>query len=661
MEVFPGLASGDASTNPYKRVLEELVGALSEALGVEGGWELERLITTPPRHVGADLAFPLMRYTRGRVSGEALSALRGALEGRRLFQKAELMGGFLNVWLDPVEYSRLVFSALESAGDSYGAPTRLARRLRVVVEHTSANPVHPIHLGTARNTSIGDTLARMLSFYGHDVNRRFYVDDVGAQTAYLAYGLSKLGDPGVWRRLAEGWKPDHFIGLVYALTYQLVELASVKRRVEALREEGGEEYREALSTQDRLVNSIARLSERHPRVFNILSKGIMSDPDPQRRVYEWIGAYERGEEPVKSIVREAVRMALEGMQETLRRFNTAFDAWDYESDLVWKSLVGEVLARARSSPYFTLHKEAEALDLSSLAEDPELRRRLRIPGGLDVPPLILRRSDGTTLYTTRDVAYSIYKFRETGADLVVNVVGKEQTLPQAQVRLALHAIGYGEMAERMIHYSYEMVALPGRRMSSRRGEIVTVDEVLDMLRERAKGEIEARRMPYQGEEREAIAEKIAVGALRYFLVSVDADKPLTLKLDEVLDFERNTAPYIQYSYARASGILRKAGSVPAAPHGHEPARERGERFQLLKLVGEYPYRLERAVAELRPEYLVEYLGRIASAFHRWYDTDPVLGERDETAREYKLALVAGVRRVLGGALRLLGVEPLERM
>lgn len=661
MEVFPGLASGSRDADPYGQAVDLLVGVLSRRLGVVDRWELERLVAEPPRHVGADLAFPLMRFTRGKAGRDVVEGILGELRESPLVARAELVGGFLNVWLEPREYSRRVFKALSTMGERYGAPPSLGRRLRVVVEHTSANPVHPIHVGTARNTSLGDTLARMLSFYGHEVNRRFYVDDVGAQTAYLAYGLHKLGGPSEWRRLSQGWKPDHWIGLVYALTYQLVELAGLKKRIEEARDEGGEEYRELVSQQDRLVSSLARLRERHPEVFDRLTKAIMEDPDPQARVYEWIRLYERGEEPVRGIVRSAVEMALEGMRQTLDRMGAVFDAWDFESDLVWGGLVAEILARARQSPYYTLHKEAEALDLGRLAEDPEVRRRLRIPGALEIPPLILRRSDGSTLYTTRDIAYSVKKYQETHADLIVNVVGKEQTLPQAQVRLALYALGYREVAERMLHYSYEMVNLPGRRMSSRRGEIVTVDEVLDSLREGALGEMQARGMDYPQDMREEIAEKIAVGALRYFLVSVDADKPLTLDLREVLDFNRNTAPYIQYSYARASGILRRAGQAPLEPPSHEPAGTQGERWNLLKLIGQYPYRLGRAVAELRPEYLVDYLGRLANAFHKWYDTDPVLTEEDPGARAYKLALVGALRRVLGSAMRILGVEPLERM
>ncbi len=651
------MISLEACWNPYGTMMNSIVRALSTVVGMDPD-TIEKSLEEPPAHIDADLAFPLMRYVRraGISPQEALEKFKEAA-AKSISIEARLERGYLNMRFDPQEYSRLTFEALRTMGNEYGKPPG-KRGVKVVVEHTSANPVHPLHIGHARNASLGDTLARLLSFTGHDVERRFYIDDVGRQTAVLIYGLLKLGGPDDWTRMMGGEKPDHWIGLVYALTNLLVELKKIKTTLEKGVEE--EEYRRLVREQDSIVYRIAELKEKCPKVFEKLSQAIMKgEEDPEEEIRRMMISYEKGEEPYKSLVRAAVELALRGFRKTLEKLNVEFDKWDWESDLVWGGLVNEVIEKARTTPYYTMYKEAEALDFTPLIQNPDVRKRLRIPEGMEVPPLILRRSDGTTLYTTRDIAYSILKYRETGASLIINVIGKEQSLPQAQVRLALYAISYKDVAERMLHYAYEMVNLPGRKMSGRRGEYVTLDEVLEMLRKAASAEIE-KRSSTGSMNVEDVSKTVGYGAARYFLVSVSANKPLVFKVEEVVNFERNTAPYIQYAHARASGILRKAGNI-REPQSHEWAGENKLRLKLLKLVGKFPWVVDKAARELKPELIVEYLGELASTFNKWYTVDPVLSDPVEDRKMYKLGLVLGVKRVLRNALWILGVEAPERM
>ncbi len=642
----------NSARNPYGYYRSGVVACISKCLDLENDY-VDKILSEPPEHVGYDLAFPLMRFCRG--SGECIDKFTKCFgectSNLKLDVKHELTRGYFNVKINLVEYSKNTIKAVLELREDYGK-VDVGSGETVVVEHTSANPIHPLHIGHARNASLGDTLARLLSFTGYRVVRRFYIDDVGRQTAVVAYGLSILGGPRDWEKLMRGWKPDHWIGVVYALTNLLIELKNLKREI---RVASGDRYRELLSKQDSIVYAIAKLQEKARVEFEKLSEKIMSDnEDPEESIRVIMKSYEEGLEPYKTLVRKAVEYALAGFRETLSKLGVEFDKWDWESDLLWSGLVNEILEKARETPYYTMYKEAEALDLTALAEDEVVRRKLRIPGGLEVPPLILRRSDGTTLYTTRDIAYSILKFRDTGASMVINVVGKEQTLPQAQVRLALYALSYKSYAEKLVHYAYEMVNLPGRRMSGRRGEYVTLDEILDGLRRKAEEEL--RKRGGGG----ASPEDIGYGAARYFLVSVSASKPLTFKLEDVINFEKNTAPYIQYAHARASSILRKAGGFKE-PVKHDWCLENKLRGKLVKLIGKFPWIVSKAARELKPELIVEYLGSIAQAFNKWYTTDNVLNDEVEDRRNYKLCMVYGVKVVLKNALWILGVKAPDRM
>ncbi|MEM4036130.1 MAG: arginine--tRNA ligase [Fervidicoccaceae archaeon] len=636
--------------DPFGYVVGELGTRVAKVLGVEPE-KVEALIVEPPRHVGADLCVPLMRLTRDSDLAAAASSEVSSLP---FVERAETQRGYLNVWIKGEALSEMLFGALDALGDSYGIP-RIEKKLKIVVEHTSANPVHPLHIGHARNACIGDSLARLLEFVGHDVERRFYVNDVGRQTALLVYGLMKLGGPSEWRELMGDTKSDHWFGLVYALTNLLVELRALRKRLEEA--ETDEEKREVIARQDALISRIARVAEKSAELFSALSSAISKDEDPEEEISKIMRSYEAGEEPYKSIVREAITLVLRGFEETLGRLEIKFDKWDFESEVVWEGLVDEVSREASRSRLLTVYKDALALDLTPLASTRELRERLRIPAGLEVPPLILRRRDGTTLYTTRDIAYTLKKFGESGADVVINVIAKEQTLPQAQLRLALYALGYASYAERLIHYSHELVSVPGLKMSARLGEYISVDEVLDMLEARLRSEYSGRGREVDGEA----ARALAAASLRYYLVSVDADKPLELRLSDVLDPDKNTAPYLMYSYARACGILRKAEKEPVEAIEHFWASEFELRRELVKRCSQFPYVVRKASHDLKPSMIAEYVGELARVFNKWYDEDPVLSDPLESRKRYKIALVRAVRIVLSNSMRILGIKPLERV
>ncbi|AEM39218.1 arginyl-tRNA synthetase [Pyrolobus fumarii 1A] len=647
------------------RLLARAVVETLRAKGVNVDEKIvEYLVAEPPRPDYGDFGIPLHRWAREArtdprvLAEEAAGRLRET--AGNLFSDVKSIGPYLNIRLNPVEYSKLVFEAARLEGDGYGQ-VKTEKPERIVVEHTSANPVHPLHIGHARNMALGDTLARMLRARGHIVQTRYYVNDMGTQVAVLAYGVMLLGE----RRVPEGVKPDHWLGLVYAITHTLADIQKVKKELEEAKRRGNEEeIREKQEELDKLVAAAARLRERDEQLFDRLAEAIGKRSDPWSEIYEIVRKYEfRSDKETVDTVRWVAETVLKGIRETMERFDALPEVWDWESELVWGGLVGEILERARQSPYFTIHKGAPALDLREIQQDPEVREKLELPKTFEIPPLILQRSDGTTLYTTRDIAYTLKKFREFNADRVINVIAAEQRLEQLQVRLALIALGYRREALNTVHYAYEMVNLPGRSMSGRRGEYVDLDGLYEAAFVRALEEVEKRNAELPREEKERIASQIAIGAIRFTLVSVSASKPITFRLEEALNFERNSAPYLQYTYARAHNILAKWGKpIPWDEVDYTAVeREPAERAELVKLLAVYPHVFAKAADELRPELLAQHLLRIADVFNRWYPKDPVIHEQDPGTKAFKLALVYSVRAALRSGLSLLGVPTPERM
>jgi len=626
----------------------EFSKCVAEALGAD--WRtIYAALQVPPREDFGDIAILSVK------AGLDASTIAVGAEKCRYVESARTSGIYVNITLNRAVFADTVARSVSSSGYRFGVEVA-ARPLRVVVEYVSANPVHPLHVGAGRNAVLGNALYRMLSRAGHIVQRRFYINDVGRQTAVLALGFKLLGEEP-----PENVKPDHWAGMLYAATNILIEVGNLKKRMLQASEE---ERREILKKIDELLADLARIRERAPDLVDKLIDEFNSIDDPEREIREIMKKYEQGERETVNLVRRVVSHVIRGFEETLKKLGVEFDVWDWESDLVWGGEVKKILDSLLSSEHVVHHKGVPAVDFSKILTD-EVRRTLRIPKTLEVPPLVLLRSDETTLYTVRDIAYTLKKFAEFNADLVVNVIASEQTLPQAQLRLALYTLGFRREAENLVHYSYEMVLVEGERMSSRRGRLVTLDELLHEAKSRILEELKKR----GSEESEEVAERVAAAAIKFALLKVTPSRPLKFTWDSVLDFERNTAPYLLYTYARIKGIERKAAelSIPTDMEtlieGTSFAKLTSDpmRWRLVKLIAQYPLAVEQAYRDLDPSFIAFELLKIADAFNTWYERDPVIKEADEELRYGKLLLVELFERVIKGGLDLLGIDVVERL
>ncbi|RLI29910.1 arginine--tRNA ligase [Candidatus Bathyarchaeota archaeon] len=478
------------------------------------------------------------------------------------------------------------------------------------------------------------------------------MDDVGRQTAIIAYGYEKLGRPK-----PEG-KPDHFIGLIYTITNCIIEIERLKREIKKAEELSLREDLAQLRRQlDDWVSVAAELREKHRNLFDKLLDEARRDENPEQAVNELNRRYEEGEETAKRLIREVADQCLEGFRKTFERVGIRFDSWDWESDFVWKSHVRKTLEKLKSTPYVFQSAGVLEFDAEKVADDFELKPKLGLRKDYEIPSLTLMRADGTTLYTTRDIAYSIWKLEK--AEKVINVIGMEQTLAQLQLKLALYALGYGEQAENLVHFAYNLVTLPGYKMASRKGRYIAFDQVLDEAVEKAYAEVSKRSPHLSEEEKRAIAEFVGVGAVKYSLVEVDPAKPVVFTWERVLNFERNSAPYIQYTHARACSIMRKAARKPEKPDYKLLAQP--VEHEIILMISRFPEIFIEAAENLKPNLIAEHANLLADKFNTFYNSLPVIKAQPPELSDARLSLVNATRIVLRNALTLIGVKAPEKM
>jgi arginyl-tRNA synthetase len=468
----------------------------------------------------------------------------------------------------------------------------------VVVEHTSANPTGPVHVGRARNPIIGDALARVLDLAGFDVETHYYVNDAGRQIAvftwaYETFDEGDLSDPDRDER-------DH-------------DLVRYYRK--------GNEH----------------LEDADPAGVN----------EAEAEIQAIMQGLEDGDEATIERVHAVVDDVLAGMRETLERLPAPFDEFVHETRFIADGSNDEVVGRLKESEYAKQDDGAWMLDLDDWGIDKEF---------------VFLRSDGTSLYTTRDLAHHEWKLEEF--DRAVTVLGEDQTLHARQLHAALEILGND--TDQLTELFYGWVNLPGGEgMSTREGTGIDLDDLLDEAVERARDEVESRlddriRDDDLGEaDVSRIARQVGVGAVRYDIVAKQPQKAITFQWEDALDFEGQSAPFVQYGHARACGILSGADADPdpsAAALDH-PAERR-----LLHAVARFPAVVESAADALEPHQVATFAREFADAFNAFYRDCPVLADGvDADVRNARLALVRAARNTLAGALGALGVEAPESM
>ncbi len=548
---------------------------------------------------GVDLAVPCFPFAKAlRKSPQAIAEeLSGEIVPSGLISSAVSAGGFLNFRIDSAMLVKNTLEEICSKGSSYGSfpPTGM----RVNVEHTSTNPTGPIHVGRARNPVIGDTLARCLGKCGHEVTTEYYVNDVGKQVVILTWGVNNVTPEEVAEEIEE-----------HARTL-------------------GKNEKERDKTDHRLVAN-----------YRVANKRMEKEPEVQNEITSMLRRFEAGDPEVIGTVRHTAEIMLDGLRETLSGINVALDRYTWESGFIADGSARKVVEKLKASEYAGKTDDGACyVDLKSFGVQGKNTR------------FTFTRSDGTTLYTTRDLAYHLDKFSR--ADRVIDVLGEDQKLGSKQLCSALEILGCEKMPEPLF---YAFVSLPEGKMSTRKGVVVYLDDLIDESVARAYEEIKSRRKDLSEEKMREIARKIGVGAIRYNIVRVQPEKQFVFKWEEALNFDGNSGPYLQYAHVRACNILKKAGEFT---RDTDPSKLTDElEIRLVKLLSEYGDVLRTAGNEKKVHMLPAYGHDLATAFNQFY-TINVLNSGE--FRNARLTLVECARTVLADVLNCMGMDAPEEM
>ncbi|RKD98416.1 arginine--tRNA ligase [Halopiger aswanensis] len=495
-------------------------------------------------------------------------------------------------------------ATLETATDeAYGALAD--REESVVVEHTSANPTGPVHVGRARNPIIGDAVANLLDYAGYDVERHYYVNDAGRQMAVFTWAYETFDEDD----LESDPERDR-------IEYDLVRYY---RKGNAFLEDGPDE----------------EVEEAEAEIESIM-QGLEEGDDE---------TYER--------VSEVVDQVLSGMTACLERLPAEFDEFVKETRFMRNGDTDDLVARLKELDEAVYEEDAWQLDLEAHGIDKNL---------------VFLRSDGTSLYATRDLAHHEWKFDTY--DRAVTVLGEDHKLQARQLNTTLELLDNDTDQLEQVLYSY--VNLPEGKMSTRRGTGVDLDDLLDEAIDRARQEVEdrlddrIRDDDLDDEDIERIAHQVGIGAVRYDIVSKQPTKAITFEWDRALDFEAQSAPYVQYVHARTCGILEEAGLDPETDLADQAIDletldadllETDAERDLLETIARFPAVVDEAADDLEPHQIATYTREFADRFNAFYRECPVLADDvDPAVRDARLALVAASKHTIANALDILGVE-----
>ena len=525
--------------------------------------------------------------------------------------------GFLNIVVAPAAWSELLRAI--DADDKFGEKAATEDSPLVMIEYSSPNTNKPLHLGHVRNNLLGWSLAQIMEANGNKVVKTNIVNDRGihickSMLAWLKYGNGETPE-------SSGKKGDHLIG-----DYYVAFDKHYREEVKALTAQYVAEGMEEEAAEKKAKEEAPLIKEAH----DMLVKWEQNDPEVRslwKKMNDWVYA---------------------GFDETYAKMGVGFDKIYYESDtyLRGKAKVEEGLEKG----LFERHEDNSVwADLTNEGLDQKL----------------LLRSDGTSVYMTQDIGTAEMRFKDFPIDKMIYVVGNEQNYHFQVLSILLDRLGF-KWGKELVHFSYGMVELPNGKMKSREGTVVDADDLMEMMVADAKrtSEEAGKFNDMTEEERSEIARIVGMGALKYFILKVDARKNMLFNPEESIDFNGNTGPFIQYTHARIRSILRKAETelgIRNVELGVDSAEPNEKEVELIQKMNGYADVVAQAGKDYSPSGIANYCYELTKEFNQFYHDYSILREEDEQKRMFRLVLAKNVAKILKNGMALLGIEVPERM
>ncbi len=562
------------------------------------------------------VVFPFVKMARkspeqcGQEIGEYLVANCDAVS------KYNVVKGFLNLSIADAAWLQLLTDI--DNDPHYGERAADENSPLVMIEYSSPNTNKPLHLGHVRNNLLGWSLAQIMQANGNKVVKTNIVNDRGihickSMLAWLKWGNGETPE-------SSGKKGDHLIG-----DYYVAFDKHYREEVKALAAQLALSGVPAEQAEERAKQEAPLIKEAH----QMLVKWEQNDPEV-RALWEKMNAW-----------------VYAGFDETYQKLGVSFDKIYYESQtyLKGKAKVEEGLAKG----LFERHDDGSVwADLTNEGLDKKL----------------LLRSDGTSVYMTQDIGTAEMRFHDYPIDKMIYVVGNEQNYHFQVLSILLDRLGF-KWGKELTHFSYGMVELPNGKMKSREGTVVDADDLMALMVSDARrvSDEAGKNADMTEEEKQEIARIVGMGALKYFILKVDARKNMLFNPEESIDFNGNTGPFIQYTHARIRSILRKAANtnVSSLSSTSSSSSLSSKEVELIQKMSEYGAAVEQAGTDYSPSGIANYCYELTKVFNQFYHDYSILNEEDEQKKAVRLVIARNVAKILKNGMALLGIEVPERM
>ena len=604
--------------NIESEIIATVVQAVKECFGQDVPTTMVQLQKTKAEFEGnlTLVVFPFLKLSRLKPEDTAQQLGDYLAKHCKVVQSFNVVKGFLNLTIAPAAWISLL-NRIDSE-PRFGEKAVNEQSPLVMIEYSSPNTNKPLHLGHVRNNLLGWSLAQIMEANGNRVVKTNIVNDRGIHICKSMLAWKKWGNGATPE--STGKKGDHLIGDYYVAFDQhyRAELAELtdKFKAEGMTDEEAE-------------------------------KRAKEDSPLMKEAHDMLVRWEQGDEEVRALWKKMNDWVYQGFDETYKAMGVGFDKIYYESEtyLEGKAKVEEGLAKGL---FFRKPDGSVWADLSNEGLDQKL----------------LLRADGTSVYMTQDIGTAALRFKDYPIDKMIYVVGNEQNYHFQVLSILLDRLGF-KWGKELVHFSYGMVELPNGKMKSREGTVVDADDLMEEMVSAARRTSEelGKFADMTENERNDIARIVGMGALKYFILKVDARKNMLFNPEESIDFNGNTGPFIQYTYARIRSIMRKAEAegivLPSVLPNTLPLNEK--EVQLIQKLNSFETVVEQAGKDYSPSGIANYCYELTKDFNQFYHDYSILNAESAEAKTLRLALAKNVAKTIKNGMQLLGIEVPERM